>query len=74
MPRTDTASKEKLPSNLLEYTVPAGMPEVIREGEDITIVSYGSVLRIIMDAVNVIGKSRHKLRSNRCTDITAFRY
>lgn len=42
--------KEKLPANLLEYTVPLGVPEVIREGSDITIVSYGSTLRIIQDA------------------------
>ncbi|MET0461790.1 MAG: transketolase C-terminal domain-containing protein, partial [Chitinophagaceae bacterium] len=42
--------KEKLPSNLLEMTVPLGKPEVIREGTDITIVSYGSVLRIIQEA------------------------
>lgn len=42
--------KEKLPANLLEYTVPLGIPEVIRAGEDITIVSYGSTLRIIQDA------------------------
>ncbi|MEQ1678873.1 MAG: transketolase C-terminal domain-containing protein, partial [Chitinophagaceae bacterium] len=43
--------KEKLPSNLIEFTVPLGTPEVIKEGEDITIVSYGSTLRIIQDAV-----------------------
>ena len=42
--------KEKLPVNLLELTVPLGVPEIIREGTDITIVSYGSVLRIILDA------------------------
>jgi len=42
--------KEKLPSNLLEYRVPLGVPEVIKEGSDITIVSYGSVLRIILEA------------------------
>ncbi len=42
--------KEKLPSNLLEYTVPFGVPEVIREGSDITIVSYGSTLRIAQEA------------------------
>ena len=46
--------KEKLPSNLLEFTVPLGIPEVIKEGTDITIVSYGSTLRIIQDAVNVL--------------------
>lgn len=46
--------KEKLPSNLLEFTVPLGVPEVIKEGSDITIVSYGSTLRIIHDAVNML--------------------
>lgn len=48
--------KEKLPSNLLEYTVPVGVPETIKEGNDITIVSYGSTLRIIMDAVKSLDK------------------
>lgn len=43
--------KEKLPSNLLDFTVPLGKPEVIKEGNDVTIVSYGSILRIIMNAV-----------------------
>lgn len=43
--------KEKLPSNLQHMTVPLGVPEVIQEGEDITIVSYGSTLRIIQDAI-----------------------
>jgi len=42
--------KEKLPGNLLEFRVPLGVPEVIREGTDITIVSYGSTLRVIADA------------------------
>ncbi len=42
--------KEKLPSNLLDYRVPLGVPEVIKAGTDLTIVSYGSVLRIIMEA------------------------
>jgi pyruvate/2-oxoglutarate/acetoin dehydrogenase E1 component len=46
--------KEKLPSNLSTFTVPLGMPEVIKEGSDVTIVSYGSTLRIIQDAVNML--------------------
>ncbi len=46
--------KEKLPSNLLEFTVPLGVPEVIKEGTDVTIVSYGSTLRIIQEAVNML--------------------
>ncbi len=46
--------KEKLPSNLLDYQVPLGVPEVIREGDDITIVSYGSTLRIVQEAARVL--------------------
>lgn len=42
--------KEKLPSNLLELTVPLGIPEIIKYGTDVTVVSYGSTLRIVMDA------------------------
>src|SRR5947208_4474989 len=43
--------KEKLPSNLDTYTVPFGVPEVIRAGSDVTIVSYGSTLRVIEEAI-----------------------
>ncbi len=43
--------KENVPSNLSEYTVPFGVPEIIRKGEDITIVSYGSTLRVIEEAI-----------------------
>ncbi len=43
--------KEQLPVNLSEYTVPFGIPEVIREGEDVTIVSYGSTLRVIEESI-----------------------
>lgn len=46
--------KEKLPSNLASFKVPLGMPEIIHEGTDITIVSYGSTLRVIMDAVQTL--------------------
>jgi pyruvate/2-oxoglutarate/acetoin dehydrogenase E1 component/TPP-dependent pyruvate/acetoin dehydrogenase alpha subunit len=42
--------KEKLPSQLLEYALPLGVPEIIKEGNDITIVSYGSTLRIVEEA------------------------
>jgi pyruvate/2-oxoglutarate/acetoin dehydrogenase E1 component/TPP-dependent pyruvate/acetoin dehydrogenase alpha subunit len=48
--------KEKMPANLLDYTVALGVPETIKEGADITIVSYGSTLRIIMDAAERLEK------------------
>ncbi len=44
--------KEKTPSNLLEFTVPFGTPEVVREGTDITVVSYGACIRIIQEAAS----------------------
>jgi pyruvate/2-oxoglutarate/acetoin dehydrogenase E1 component len=46
--------KEKLPSQLLEYTLPMGVPEIIKEGKDITIVSYGSTLRIVEEAADLL--------------------
>lgn len=42
--------KEKLPSNLGEFKTPLGKIETIREGSDITLVSYGSTLRIVDQA------------------------
>jgi 2-oxoisovalerate dehydrogenase E1 component len=42
--------KEKLPSNLAEYTVPIGIPEILKAGNDITIVTYGSMCRIVLEA------------------------
>ncbi len=43
--------KEQLPSNIGEFTVPFGVPEVLNHGTDVTIVSYGSTLRVIQDAM-----------------------
>ena len=42
--------KEKLPSNLGEFKTPLGKIETVREGSDITLVSYGSTLRIVDQA------------------------
>ncbi|MEY3946166.1 MAG: hypothetical protein RJB03_872 [Bacteroidota bacterium] len=46
--------KEKLPSSLLQYVLPLGIPEVMREGNDLTIVSYGSTLRIVLEAAEML--------------------
>lgn len=43
--------KEPLPENLGEFTVPLGIPEVVSEGSDITIVSYGSTCNICEEVV-----------------------
>jgi pyruvate/2-oxoglutarate/acetoin dehydrogenase E1 component/TPP-dependent pyruvate/acetoin dehydrogenase alpha subunit len=50
--------KEKLPSNLIRYTVPLGIPEIVRQGTDITMVSYGSTLRIVQEAAEVLAKMK----------------
>ncbi|MTI31406.1 alpha-ketoacid dehydrogenase subunit alpha/beta [Xanthovirga aplysinae] len=42
--------KERLPENIGEFTVPLGVPEVLREGTDVTVVTYGSMCRIVMEA------------------------
>ncbi|RZK86855.1 MAG: transketolase, partial [Pedobacter sp.] len=42
--------KEKLPENVGEFTIPLGLAEVLEEGTDITIVSYGSTLKLVQEA------------------------
>ncbi|MNK49633.1 Pyruvate dehydrogenase E1 component subunit beta [compost metagenome] len=42
--------KEKLPVNVGEFTVPLGKAEVLEEGTDITVISYGSSLKIVQEA------------------------
>lgn len=42
--------KEKLPANIEEFCVPLGVPEILREGRDVTVVTYGSMCRIVMEA------------------------
>jgi pyruvate/2-oxoglutarate/acetoin dehydrogenase E1 component/TPP-dependent pyruvate/acetoin dehydrogenase alpha subunit len=48
--------KEKMPDNLSEFTVPLGVPEILREGTDVTIVTYGSMCRIVMDAAGQLAE------------------
>jgi pyruvate/2-oxoglutarate/acetoin dehydrogenase E1 component/TPP-dependent pyruvate/acetoin dehydrogenase alpha subunit len=48
--------KEKMPANIGEFTLPLGRPEVLREGTDITLVTYGSMCRIVMDAAKQLAE------------------
>ena len=50
--------KERLPSNLIAYTIPLGVPEIVKEGTDITMVSYGSTLRIVLEAAQALDKMK----------------
>ncbi len=46
--------KEKMPNNIAEYCLPLGVPEVLRVGTDITLVTYGPNCRIALDAAEVL--------------------
>ncbi|MCW3161047.1 alpha-ketoacid dehydrogenase subunit alpha/beta [Chryseobacterium oryctis] len=48
--------KEKQPDNLGEFTVPVGKIEVTKEGSDVTLVTYGSTWRIVMEAAEQLEK------------------
>jgi 2-oxoisovalerate dehydrogenase E1 component len=48
--------KERLPDNIGEYTTPLGVPEIIREGNDMTVVTYGACCRIVLDAAEKLSK------------------
>ena len=40
-----------MPDNIGEYRIPLGIPEILTQGEDITLVTYGSCVRIAKDAI-----------------------
>ena len=48
--------KEKMPNNIGEFRVPLGVIETTKKGSDITLVTYGSTWRIVMDVSNKLEK------------------
>ncbi|WP_424964106.1 thiamine pyrophosphate-dependent enzyme [Ekhidna sp.] len=48
--------KERVPDNLTEFKLALGEPEILREGNDVTIVTYGSTCRIVMEAANQLAE------------------
>jgi 2-oxoisovalerate dehydrogenase E1 component len=46
--------KERLPDNIGEFTLPLGVPETIREGNDVTLVTYGALCRIALEACTTL--------------------
>lgn len=46
--------KERLPENIGEYSVPLGVPEVLKVGRDVTLVTYGSCIRVAQTAVKML--------------------
>jgi pyruvate/2-oxoglutarate/acetoin dehydrogenase E1 component len=48
--------KEKLPDNISEMTVPLGVPETIRKGRDVTVVTYGACCRIVVETAEKLSR------------------
>jgi len=48
--------KETLPNNISEFTVPLGVPEVLQEGTDVTLVTYGSCIRVAQEALPILSE------------------
>jgi pyruvate/2-oxoglutarate/acetoin dehydrogenase E1 component len=49
--------KERKPDNIGEFTVPLGVPEILKEGRDVTVVTYGSMCRVVMEAAEELEKA-----------------
>ncbi len=49
-------SKEKMPKNIADFTVPLGVTETLRFGEDVTLVTYGSNVRIALQAIELLAE------------------
>jgi len=48
--------KETLPTNLTSFTVPVGVPETLIEGNDVTVITYGSCVRIAQDGIKLLNE------------------
>ncbi|HMS64931.1 MAG TPA: thiamine pyrophosphate-dependent enzyme [Ignavibacteria bacterium] len=48
--------KERLPENLSEVCIPLGIPEILTEGDDVTIVTYGACVDIARDAISKLNE------------------
>lgn len=48
--------KEKMPNNIAEYTLPVGVPEILEEGTDVTLVTYGSCIRVAENAMKQLAE------------------
>ena len=49
--------KERVPDNLTEFTIPLGVPEVVRAGEDVTVVTYGAMVGVAQRAAEMLART-----------------
>lgn len=55
-PLNSYRQKEVMPDNIGDYTVPLGVPEILHEGTDLTLVTYGACVRLALEAVHFVEK------------------
>jgi pyruvate/2-oxoglutarate/acetoin dehydrogenase E1 component/TPP-dependent pyruvate/acetoin dehydrogenase alpha subunit len=48
--------KERRPDNVAEFSVPLGVPEIVRPGKDVTVVTYGALVNIALEAAELLSK------------------
>jgi len=49
-------NKERVPDNVGDFTLPLGVPEVLREGSDVTLITYGALCRIALEAADALAE------------------
>lgn len=64
--------KEKLPANIGEFRIPLGVPEIIQEGNDVTIVTYGSCVRIAQEAIQLLKELEISVELIDCQTLLPF--
>ncbi len=64
--------KEQLPDNLAELRLPLGVPEVIRTGADLTLVTFGSCCRIALDAAEALAQHGIEVEVIDCRTLLPF--
>lgn len=47
---------ERLPDNIGQFTIPLGVPDILREGVDLTLVTYGACCRIVLEAAQLLAE------------------
>jgi pyruvate/2-oxoglutarate/acetoin dehydrogenase E1 component len=48
--------KERMPANIGQFTVPLGVPEILRPGDDVTVVTYGACCRVALEAAGLLAQ------------------
>jgi len=48
--------KERMPDNIGEYTIPLGVPEILQQGTDVTLVTYGACVRVAEEGIRLLAK------------------